>query len=528
MATTRANIVISATDRASAVLAGIAGKMEKFNRSMSGFGRLTGLANVGAGLALIREQMGGLAGTWERLKTVTKWSAGLLAGVIGAGVALGRLGLSAAEAVDKIGDLSEKFQVDSEMLQVYGEFVREDGGSIEDAAAAIGKLKKSMNEAIHGGKEQAAAFAGVGISVEELRRMKPEQVMARLADAFQGSERDLAKQAVLLELMGKNGAVMMGAMNRGAEAYRKKLAEMREDGRIATEEQRRIANDFSNAWQRATGAFEGLKNMLGLDLAQALLPLIESARQWVVANRELIKSGFAGFLKHLPSLLENVWQVMQGVWAVVEKLAAAFKWLGHTIGMQNAVWLTLGGAIAAPLALFGLLIAKIAVLTVSLGTSLAGAMTALGPVITAVGSALKGTVLASVTSLTAALPALQAGLAKTAALLGRAGAVGAAAFAGWEIGTWLNENVVNPGVQKLTGDKDATLGTWLYDKLHPEEGKPAARMTAAQAAASQRQDIRNQVSIRIEGDTKARVTEMRSGSDQTQIDVMSGLSMVGS
>lgn len=529
MANQQANIVINATDRASQVLAGIAGRFEKVNRSMASFGKRTGLDNVTAGLKMVNEQMGGLAGTWGRFKSAGQWSAALLAGVAGVGVALGRLALSSVDAADKVGDLAERYQISAESLQLAGALVEESGGSMEDAAASIGKLKKAMNEAIHGGKEQAAAFAGVGLSINELKRMRPEQVMERMADAFKGSEKDMAKQAVLLELMGKNGTVMMSAMNQGGQAWRDKLAEMRADGRIFSQEQLATADAFDKAWKRATGAFEGVKNMLGLDLAESLLPLVEAARNWAVANREVIKSGFSDFLKHLPSMLETVWQVLKAVWNVTEALAGAFKWLGHTIGMQNAVWLVLGGAIAAPLAMFGLLIAKVGILTVSLGSSLVAGMTALGPVMASFALAMKGTALSAVTSLTTALPALQAGLAGTAAILGKVAVVGAAAFAGWQIGTLLNDKVINPGVQKLTGDKNASLGGWVYDKLHPEDSPaaPAPRMTAAQAAQAQRQDIRNIVTLKIDAEGRPRVTEMKSGSPQTELDVMSGLSMAG-
>ncbi|HLO61779.1 MAG TPA: hypothetical protein VK165_02320, partial [Azonexus sp.] len=48
-----------------------------------------------------------------------------------------------------------------------------------------------------------------------------------------------------------------------------------------------------------------------------------------------------------------------------------------------------------------------------------------------------------------------------------------AAVAGWQIGGWLNDNLINPGIQKLTGDKNASLGTWIYDKLHPQDSAPA-------------------------------------------------------
>jgi hypothetical protein len=528
MTTQKANIVIGATDRASQTLMNIAARFEKVNRGMASFGKLTGLANVTAGLNLVNEQMGGIANTWGRFKSASQWSAAMLAGTAGVGVALGRLALSSVNAADKVGDLAERYRISSESLQLAGALVEESGGSMEDAAASIGKLTKAMNEAIHGGKEQAAAFAGVGLSINELKLMRPEQVMERMADAFKGSERDMAKQAVLLELMGRNGTVMMSAMNQGGQAWRDKLAEMRADGRVFSQEQLSTADAFDKAWRRATGAFDGIKNMLGLDLAKALLPIIERLRNWAVTNREVIQSGFQSFVERIEPALKSVGEVLQAVWAVTEKLAGAFKWLGGAIGTQNAVWLVLGGAIAAPLAMFGLLIAKVGILTVSLGSSLVVAMTALGPVMASFALAMKGTALSAVTSLTAALPALQAGLAGTVAILGKVAVVGAAAFAGWQIGTLLNDKVINPGVQKLTGDKNASLGTWIYDKLNPETvASTTPRMTAAQAALVQRQDIRNIVTLKIDAEGRPRVTEMKSGSPQTQIDVMGGLSMVG-
>lgn len=58
--------------------------------------------------------------------------------------------------------------------------------STADRPKIWGKLQKAMNEALQGGKKQAAAFHGVGISLEQLKVMKPDQVILRMADAFKG------------------------------------------------------------------------------------------------------------------------------------------------------------------------------------------------------------------------------------------------------------------------------------------------------------------------------------------------------
>ncbi|MEN6459570.1 MAG: hypothetical protein ABFC63_11655, partial [Thermoguttaceae bacterium] len=60
------------------------------------------------------------------------------------------------------------------------------------------------------------------------------------------------------------------------------------------------------------------------------------------------------------------------------------------------------------------------------------------------------------------------GVAGGLGLLTKAAGVFMAAYAGWQVGGWLNDNVINPGVEKLTGQKGQTLGGWIYDKTHKE------------------------------------------------------------
>ncbi len=49
-------------------------------------------------------------------------------------------------------------------------------------------------------------------------------------------------------------------------------------------------------------------------------------------------------------------------------------------------------------------------------------------------------------------------------------AVGAAAFAGFKAGEWLNEKVLNPFAEMVTGEKGATLGTAAYDGVDKVKG----------------------------------------------------------
>ncbi|MDR2507615.1 MAG: hypothetical protein LBD67_06430 [Candidatus Accumulibacter sp.] len=549
MVTQKTSILVSATDNASTVLMNIAGRMEKINKSMSGFGKLTGLNNVAAGVGLINQQMGGLSKTWDAFRAMSRWSAIALGGAGAATLGLVNFAKSSNDAARKVDDLSGKYQIGAQTLQVYGALVADSGGSMEEAAAAMSKLKKSQNEAIHGNKEAAAAFAGVGISVAGLKSMRPEDVLQKMGDAFKGSNNDLAKQAVLLKLMGKNGESMMDTLNGGSEAYRRQLAEMREDGALFSEEQLKNSRNFDAAWNRASRAFSGIKNTLGVDLAKNLVPVVDAVRAWALANKNVINSGFQNFVKH-PPLLDAIVPAAKTVWAVIEKAAAVIKFLGHTFGMTTVVLATFGVALGAPLVTFGLLIAKIGLL----GASLLGLGGGFGVAAPAVGS------------LSAKLAALNLQLLGVKMSLGSIAALAGAAFAGWKAGGWLNDKI-NAKISEKTGGKNDSLGGWLYDKTHasaaldekitPEEiararaanagrfrpaasshspglpegvpGSPEAarRITAADVAGAQKQEIKNTLDIRITADGRAKIETMRTGSPQTEINVDSGLMMQG-
>ena len=137
----KANIVLSATDRVSGVLAGIAARMEKTSAATEKLGRIAGWDNVRAGLQLMGEQSQGLAKAWGKLQgaasglvTTLKWVGGGAAAVAGAGYGLVSFWKSANDAARQIDDLAGRYQVNSQTLQLAGVMVAESGGSFEDAA----------------------------------------------------------------------------------------------------------------------------------------------------------------------------------------------------------------------------------------------------------------------------------------------------------------------------------------------------------------------------------------------------------
>lgn len=93
--------------------------------------------------------------------------------------------------------------------------------------------------------------------------------------------------------------------------------------------------------------------------------------------------------------------------------------------------------------------------------------------------------------------------------LGAAAGVFMAAYAGWKAGGWLNDNVINPLVEKASGVKGATLGTWLYDVTHPDEGKKLTGSTGSQFVKPDAgKPIQVKTAVKLDGRVLAEVTTL--------------------
>ena len=564
----KTEIVIAAVDKATATLSAIGAKMDAMTRPAADLSKAFGKLYDATGIGGVKKAVGGLKDSMMGLGAAMVGIGGVYSGSVAAIVMFGN---HAAEQGSKIADLAGRYQVGTQMLQVYGSMVADTGGTIEDAAAALGKLKKNMNEAMHGGKEQAAAFAGIGISLEQLKKMSPEQVLEKMSDAFKGSEKDMAKQAVLLELMGKNGTVFMETLNKGADAARQRYREMQEDGAVLTQEQLKQAKQYDDSWKRLQRTIDGVKNFLGIKLATALESTVQGMQRWIVANRELIEQRFDAFLNKLPAILETGKEVLTGLWEVVEKVSGAFKKMNSVLGPTGTTLLMLSGLIspiiAAALSLF-MSLGKVAWIIAN--------VTGIIPALSAGFSALWVVIMAN--------PFVAIGVAIVAAavliykywdpivefMTEVWSKISEAASACWD----LVAGVVSIAWEKIKSIFDANffsgliqgwLQSWqelgngiksiiksaIPDSLIPDSvknfkmsvatdyltkitgGTPSASSsvqgttTAAAAAQTQKQDIKNTIKIQIDSEGRPTVKELAAGSTNTQIDVSAGLAMAG-
>ena len=345
MANNKVVLEFTALDKATATMRRIHDRLDRMNEPMRKFKTMGGkLFGDGFGLNAVS-------------KTVKDVGDGLMqvgrnvAILGGATFGMYKFAESGASAADKIGDLQAITGAAGRDIQIFGALTEVAGGSVDDAADSIGRLQRQIFAAKNGSKSARQAFRAAGISMEELKKMTPRQVLERLADSFHRTT-DVGKRLTIgQDLMGKRSKALVAALSEGSDAIRQKADEMERDGILFSPEQLEKADKVDKVFNRLNRSIGGLKNVLGMELGVALVPLIESFTKWIEINRQPMKAKWAEFLKNdLPKIIEVGRMAFEVLGKILMIVGTAFAWMGRNLGTTGTAMVVLGVVLAPLLA----------------------------------------------------------------------------------------------------------------------------------------------------------------------------------
>lgn len=212
------------------------------------------------------------------------------AAVVAAGVT------KAIRDADELGKVAQKTAVSVESLsklKFAASMEDVDFGSLE---TALIKFNKAQVEAVQGGKDQAAAFKAVGISLDDLKRLKPDELLLRVADAFAAAEGDASKTALVVALFGKSGADLIPLLNKGSAAIREQGEVLKRLGGVITNDLANAADNVGDNFDLAKTAVDGLFIKLATDLSPEIINLTK-----LIAD-EKFQNGVANLVRDVSDL----------------------------------------------------------------------------------------------------------------------------------------------------------------------------------------------------------------------------------
>lgn len=304
---------------------GLARTLNKAGQMLQGFGKqaqLIGAAAAGAGAAIL---------------------APLIASTF-----------AAASAGDELSKMADRTGASVESLSELRHAAEQSDVSFDQLGGAMHKMQRNLTEARDGNKTAAAAFDELGLSVDALAGMTPDQQLEAIADKIGAIQDPAERTAAAMGIFGKSGADLLPMFTEGADGIQALRKEARDLGLQVSGEDAAAATLFGDTWSNLVATMGAARNQIGFalmpvltDLVGAAIPIVVALVNWIKENRALV--------------------------VTVAGVGAALLAGGTALGMFGVAVTAVGMALSALATIGGTVAAVVAALASPIGLAVAGA-----------------------------------------------------------------------------------------------------------------------------------------------------------
>ena len=255
---------------------------------------------------------------------------------VGAGVALVSNFIEGATEID---NLSKRAGISAESLQVWGRVAAASGGNAEDITDAIREMNLRLAEAATLGSGPAVdALNLVGLSLEDLQNLKPEEQFALIRDRLSEIEDPALRTFAAEELLGGASERLAEFTALSADAFDEQAKAARDAGGIMSNETVASATEAGKQFNELKTRILGVVNDAIGKLIPILLKAVDYFRTEVVpvlkeqlepafkALQEVIQTAVIPIIKTLLTVVKNnIGPIKLIVGGVLDFITSQFK-----------------------------------------------------------------------------------------------------------------------------------------------------------------------------------------------------------
>lgn len=261
------------------------------------------IADIGELVVRIRADSAQLQQELARAGATVKDSAGKMEGALGSLkdqfrelipaitlAAFVEFGKRAIESADRIGDLAQRIGFAASTLSALEAPLEKTGSSIDDLAASVNLMNNQIGEAAKGNQEAIKAFDQLGLSVQKLKALTPEQQFYAITQALAGLKNQFEQTEAGRAIFGRGFAALIPLIKESNGAIREHIQVQKDLGNALSDEKIQRIKDFGDALKEAA---IGAKNEF-LSLFAAVLKVTDVIQQTVgtPASYGLAKVGY--------------------------------------------------------------------------------------------------------------------------------------------------------------------------------------------------------------------------------------------
>ncbi len=200
-----------------------------------------------------------------------------------------------AHVGDKLDKMSARTGVSTEALSELGFAAEQSGADLEILETGLRKMQKIVGDAADGTSTAVDALSRLGLTVEFLAHLSPEQQFKLISDRLSQIADPTLRAAAAMEVFGKSGTRLLPMIQDGAAGIEELQQQARSLGLTVSQETAHdaaVLNDTLNILWRVLkqGVF-----VIGSALAPVVVELSESITKavvtvtsWIKQNRELV------------------------------------------------------------------------------------------------------------------------------------------------------------------------------------------------------------------------------------------------
>lgn len=178
--------------------------------------------------------------------------------------------------------LSEQTGATVEGLSALASVAKLSGTSTDLLAVGLQKLSKTLVDAQDGGKKSVEAFRAIGLSVEDIKGLKPDEAFLKISNRLATYADGAAKTAIAQQLLGKSGANLLPVA--------KDLADVGELQVKVTAAQAQMADEYEKNLIRLNAAQGAVYKIVAMELIPVFNAFTGAMLESVVASNGIRKS----------------------------------------------------------------------------------------------------------------------------------------------------------------------------------------------------------------------------------------------
>ena len=211
----------------------------------------------------------------------------------------------------EVGDMIHKMAIRTgfaaETLSELAYAAEISGADINMLEKGVKKMSKTIVDAgVYSLETYIRVFEGLGLEVEELLQMKPEQQFLTIGAAIADMENHTLKTAAAVDIFGRAGTMLLPFFAEGAEG----MANLREEahtlGIIFDEEAAAKAAKHKDAQTALSGSVKGLSIAILNDLIPVITDVTKEFTDWFKETREGAATWAAGIIDIFKIIVQGV------------------------------------------------------------------------------------------------------------------------------------------------------------------------------------------------------------------------------